>query len=202
MRYAEHLIDSPVVCCTWERRTAEASEARVVPDACVDLIWTGERLIVAGPDTRARLVRLPAGARLVGARLRPGAAGAVLGLPADELRDMSPDAGDVLGLDTADELLDELAAGADPHALLIDSVARRAVALDALVLAAIAALDRARRARRDRRPRPCSPCSPRSPPSTVLAVLAAIFALDRARRDRGPRPAARPRAPAWRRSSG
>jgi AraC-like DNA-binding protein len=144
MAYVERLVASPVVCCTWEQRTAEAIEQRVVPDACVDLIWTGARLLVAGPDTQARFERLPAGAHLAGARLRPGAAGAVLGLPASELRDVSPDAADVLGRDAVDPLLERLAAGADPHALLIEALVRRHAALDPLVGAAIAALDRPR----------------------------------------------------------
>ena len=68
-------------------------------------------------------MKLAPGSRLVGVRLRPGAAGVVLGLPASELRDASPEAADVLGRDVAAALLDELAAGADPHALL-----RRALA--------------------------------------------------------------------------
>jgi AraC-like DNA-binding protein len=82
------------------------------------------------------------GARLVGVRLRPGVAGAALGLPADELRDVSPDAADVLGPDAVDRLAERLAAGADPHALLLDAVARAAGPPDPLVQAAIVALDR------------------------------------------------------------
>jgi AraC-like DNA-binding protein len=142
--YAEHFVASPVVCCTWEQRTTQAIEQRVVPDACVDLIWSGERLIVAGPDTQARLVRLAAGACLVGARLRPGAAGAVLGLPASELCDISPDAADVLGCDATYALLEALDAGSHPHALLVDVLTHRRPGLDPLVRAAIAALDRPR----------------------------------------------------------
>jgi AraC-like DNA-binding protein len=145
MAYVEHLVASPVVACTWEQVTTGAHEQRVVPDACVDLIWTGERLTIAGPDTRPRLVALAPGSRLVGVRLRAGAAGAVLGLPAWELRDCSADAHDVLGSDVASALLDALAAACDPHALLLDAVARRGVReLDPLVWAAIRALARPR----------------------------------------------------------
>jgi AraC-like DNA-binding protein len=144
MGYIEHRINSTLICCTWERTSAQESEARVVPDACVDLIWTADRLIVAGPDTRPRLVPVPAGARLVGVRLRPGAAGAVLGLPASELRDISPDAADVLGAQESDELLDALHAGEDPHRRLAAALTRRGAAADPLVRAAICALDRPR----------------------------------------------------------
>lgn len=142
-RYSEHELSSPLACCTWEQVTAVATQQRVVPDACVDLIWSGERLTIAGPDTRARLVALEPGARLVGVRLRPGATGAVLGLPAGELRDASTNAADVLGPDQAEALLGALCAGEDPHALLLAAVERRgAVALDPVVRAAVAALDR------------------------------------------------------------
>ncbi len=144
--YREQLVSSPLVSCTWEQRTTGAWEQRVVPDACVDLIWSGERLTIAGPDTRARLVALAPGARIVGVRLRPGVAGEVLGLPAGELRDVAPDAGEVLGRDRAEALLDALAgagAGEDPHAILLGAIERRgASGPDPLVRAAVAALDR------------------------------------------------------------
>jgi len=146
--YSERVLSSPLASCTWEQVTAIASEQRVVPDACVDLIWSGERLTIAGPDTQARLVALAPGARLVGVRLRPGVAGAVLGLPASELRDVAPDAADVLGPYSAEALIDSLRAGEDPHALLLSAVEHRALGLDPavgvdpLVRAAVAALDR------------------------------------------------------------
>ncbi len=143
MSYIEHVVGSPLVACTWEQVTTIEQEQRVVPDACVDLIWSAERLIIAGPDTTARLVRLPPGARLVGARLRPGAAAAVLGLPVSELRDLSPEASEVLGNDVATGLLERLSTGADPHALLRDVCEPRTVP-DPLVQAAIARLGRPR----------------------------------------------------------
>jgi AraC-like DNA-binding protein len=142
-RYSERVLASPLACCTWEQVTTAAWEQRVVPDACVDLIWSGERLSIAGPDTRARLVALEPGARLVGVRLRPGVAGAALGLPASELRDASPDAADVLGHDRVQALLEALHAGEDPHALLLATVeVGGAVDLDPVVRVAVAALDR------------------------------------------------------------
>jgi AraC-like DNA-binding protein len=44
-------------------------------------------MIVAGPDTRAHLTPVRAGARYVGVRFRPGQGPGVLGVPAAELRD-------------------------------------------------------------------------------------------------------------------
>ena len=125
--YVERLVASPLVACTWERITQSATELRIVPDACVDLVWQGHELTIAGPDSAARVVTLTPGWRTVGARLRPGAAGPVLGIPAAELRDVTPDAADVLGRDVAAALGDALAAGADPHAMLLRALELRGV---------------------------------------------------------------------------
>ena len=145
MRYVEHPVGSPLVACTWEQTTVARHEQRVVPDACVDLIWSGKGLSVAGPDTRARVVALSPGSRLVGVRLRPGGAGAVLGLPASELCDTSPDAADVLGREVAAALLEALAGGQGPHVLLRRAVTPRgACEPDPLVAAAVRALGRPR----------------------------------------------------------
>ena len=145
MSYAERLVASPLVACTWERVTEGPGEQRVVPDGCVDLIWSGERLTVAGPDTRPRIVALAPRSRIIGVRLRPGVAGSVLGLPASELRDASPEAADVLGREAAEALLDALAAGRDPHALLLRAVqASGAREPDPIVRAAVLALGRPR----------------------------------------------------------
>lgn len=145
MAYSERIVSSPLACCTWEQVTEAAHEQRVVPDGCVDLIWSGERLSIAGPDTRARIAMLAPGTHIVGVRLRPGAAGAVLGLPASELRDQAPDAADVLGRDVAAALLETLSGGEDPHALLLRVLELRgAREPDPLVAAAIQALGRPR----------------------------------------------------------
>src|SRR5690242_9284114 len=143
MAYVEHLVASPLISCTWEQLIDAPHTQRIVPDACVDVIWSGRRLSIAGPDTRARVAALDPGTHIVGVRLRPGLAGAVLGLPASELCDESPDADEVLGRDETEALLAELHAGADPHAVLrwaVELRARRAP--DPLVGAAITALDR------------------------------------------------------------
>jgi AraC-like DNA-binding protein len=74
----------------WYRRIGRdeaARPVRVMPDGCIDLLWTGGELLVAGPDTSAWLGRLPAGREIVGLRFRPGAAPPILGVPASELVD-------------------------------------------------------------------------------------------------------------------
>lgn len=141
MSYVERPLASPLISCTWEQTAADAREQLVVPDACTDLVLTAAALHVAGPDTTARVVALPAGARVVGVRLRPGTAGPVLGITAEALRDAQPDAADILGADAVARLLDAVAAGGDPHALLVGALTARAAAPDPLVAAAVAALD-------------------------------------------------------------
>ena len=145
MSYIERLVASPLVACTWEQIEPAARELRIVPDACVDLIWSGEELSIAGPDTRARVVALAPGTRFVGVRLRPGVAGAVLRVPASELCNCTADAAEVVGYEVAAPLLEALAGGGDPHALLLQAVLERGVrAPDPLVRAAVAALGQPR----------------------------------------------------------
>jgi AraC-like DNA-binding protein len=68
--------------------TVSAGRARrILPDGCMDLVWDGEHLAIAGPDTVAFLSRRPAGAAAAGLRFAPGAMPLVLGVPAHALRD-------------------------------------------------------------------------------------------------------------------
>ncbi|GAA3761613.1 helix-turn-helix transcriptional regulator [Plantactinospora mayteni] len=69
-------------------RTADAGPGRVLPDGCMDLIWSSRSgLLVAGPDTVAQVAAGPAGERYVGLRFPPGTGPAVFGLPAHAVRD-------------------------------------------------------------------------------------------------------------------
>ncbi|MER0241142.1 helix-turn-helix transcriptional regulator [Streptomyces sp. HSW2009] len=72
----------------WERRAVVGTGlVRVLPDGCMDLLWHDGQLVIAGPDTRAHLVRDRPGAVHVGLRFAPGVGPGVFGLPASELRD-------------------------------------------------------------------------------------------------------------------
>jgi AraC-like DNA-binding protein len=75
--------------CVWTQPTRPAGLQRVVPDGCIDIIWSRSdgMLEVAGPDTRARMVPMAEDNELVAVRFLPGRAPAVLGIPADALRD-------------------------------------------------------------------------------------------------------------------
>lgn len=127
----------PLVACLWENEAMRHRLQPVVPDGCVDLVWLGTAgLVVAGADTGPRLAG-PVGAPACGIRLRPGAAGAVLGLPASEVRDQQVPA-DLLWSEPGVRLAEALA-GAEPArclGLLTEAVLRRGAAPDPLVVAA------------------------------------------------------------------
>jgi AraC-like DNA-binding protein len=86
------------IACLWIHR-ADGAPVRVMPDACVDIVWrSGEGAVVAGPDTASWISSTRPGEVFVGARLLPGAGGAALGVPLSELRDQRVPLRD-LGLD-------------------------------------------------------------------------------------------------------
>jgi len=74
---------APLLACTW---TTVARGGRILPDGCADVVWDGTDLVIAGPATIA-LDSPIAGTEVFGVRFRLGAAGAGLGLPAEELAD-------------------------------------------------------------------------------------------------------------------
>jgi AraC-like DNA-binding protein len=81
--YREHDAPLELLQCTWVHRGAAV--AHIVPDACLDLMWNGRALLVAGPDTRAVAQRVSG--TIHGVRFKTGCAPAVLGVPASALRD-------------------------------------------------------------------------------------------------------------------
>jgi AraC-like DNA-binding protein len=141
MRYGE-IAPPPAlashVACLWWRRGASS---RVLPDGCVDLVWTGADVVVAGPATRPVVPRVPPGGLKLGVRFRVGAAGAGLGLPAGELLDSSAPLGHIWA--EGDDLAERVAAASGARAqlaVLVGAVARRlapAAAPDPLVRAAV-----------------------------------------------------------------
>lgn len=127
----------------WRRRAA--GELRIVPDGCMDLIWTGGTLLVAGPDTRAHIASGTAGAVVTGLRFAPGTAAAVLGVPASALRDQRVALQDLWAADRVGRLAERVAATAAPGRAL-EAVAEdrlRGGHAPAPVLRAIVALLRA-----------------------------------------------------------
>jgi AraC-like DNA-binding protein len=76
--------------CLWVRvGTGELdSFARIVPDGCMDLLWSERAGLVAiGPNTTAFVSPLEPGGSVLGVRLHPGAAPPLFGIRAPELLD-------------------------------------------------------------------------------------------------------------------
>src|SRR4051794_99664 len=121
------------VRCVWRRRIGPGEAAgpiRIVPDGCMDLMWGPDGLVVAGPDLVAQVSRQPAGTEFVGLRFHPGAAPALLGVPAAELVGARPSAAALWGERPARGLtarLDE-ADGPTTRGELLQMVARRLLA--------------------------------------------------------------------------
>jgi len=132
-----------IVGCLWQNDQVRSKPQLVVPDGCVDLVWFGsEGLKVVGADTGPHIVE-PQASSTAGIRLRPGAAGAVLGIPASEVRDQQVDVSLVWGPPT--EVTTEVMASTAPArrlGLLARQVLRRRAAPDPLVVAAARRLAR------------------------------------------------------------
>jgi AraC-like DNA-binding protein len=81
----DHLCEH--VVCFWHSRSgAEPETGRVLPDGCVDVIWSGEQSpCVAGPMTAAFQTTSDPGAEIIGVRLRPGVAHHILDISARDL---------------------------------------------------------------------------------------------------------------------
>ena len=129
-----------VVRCLWLRE-GSGDEVLVLPDGCLDVLVRDGRALIAGPDTAPVPVTVAPGELVAGVRLRPGAGGAALGVPADELRDRRVTLEALWGAagrETGER------AGNDPVAL-VDALRGRlaAAAPDPRVLAAARRLGRA-----------------------------------------------------------
>ena len=103
-----------VVNAVWSTGVAAtAVSSRILPDAHIDIVWDGEWLRVAGPDTTARVEALPPGRAVIGLQLASGAALGVLGVPASAVRDDRVDLADLWGTGLVEPLVDTLHAATD-----------------------------------------------------------------------------------------
>lgn len=90
MPYRERATSVPAAVL-WQHAIGPApGPMRILPDGCLDLVWDGQRLFVAGPDSTARWHESPAGASYTALRFSDGTGPALLGVPAHELRDRTP----------------------------------------------------------------------------------------------------------------
>lgn len=117
------------LACVWSvRHDAPARVKPIVPDACIDLIWSSYdgSVHVAGPDSAPFMAALRPGEEFAGVRFRPGAAAEVLGVPAGTIRDRRVWLRELWGRD-ADRIAEMVATAADRPRALEALVARRAV---------------------------------------------------------------------------
>lgn len=147
--YAEHAPPAalrPFVACLWTRDHVPVGSGahHVLPDGCVDVMVTvgadGAVAEVVGTMTRAFVAPAAGDTRFVAARLRPGAARRLLGVPAHALTDGSasladvwPDAGVLLDgatdLDATRARLTDLLVRRAAHATAPPAAVREAVRL-------------------------------------------------------------------------
>jgi AraC-like DNA-binding protein len=114
-----------LVACAW---VSHDRAVRVLPDACVDVVFSEGRVVVAGPATVVDVAEASPGQPRVGVRFRVGAAGAALGLPVGELRDAGVPLAALWGRDVARRITDRVAAApsrADALLALIGGLAPR-----------------------------------------------------------------------------
>lgn len=128
--------------------TPDGRAARpVLPDGCMDLLFSEGRLLVAGPDTRAHVVEGPPRS-WAGVRFFPGTAPALLGVPAHELRDSRVDLADLWPAARVRRLLDRVAAAPDPatglETIALDRAAQPAAGPDPLLHRLVEQLDEGR----------------------------------------------------------
>jgi AraC-like DNA-binding protein len=120
-------------------------EKRVLPDGCMDLLWDGREITIAGADTRAQVFSAPAGSAMTGLRFAPGYAPRVLGVPADAFTDQHVPLDAIWSPTRVREVTDTVAASTDPGVAL-ETVTFETVAepdVDAALVNEIAALARA-----------------------------------------------------------
>jgi hypothetical protein len=131
------------VACVWANNGGARA---VLPDGCVDVVWTGSVVVVAGPSTRAFVPAVEPGETTVGVRFRVGAAGTVLGLPVGQLVDRSPRLAAVVNQSKELEARCAEATSASRRLLLLTAAVGRLLAdarpVDPLVRAGITELRR------------------------------------------------------------
>jgi AraC-like DNA-binding protein len=125
----EERATSVVGAVLWQRQIDSIPAVTpILPDGCLDLLWDGNRLFVAGPDTAARVHRSPAGTTYIALRFSGGLGPTLLGIPADELRDRTANLDELWSGRLARELTEQVEG--DPAAGLQEWVVARAARCD------------------------------------------------------------------------
>ncbi len=95
--------------CAWAHRMPDLGPASivVVPDGCVDVIWSETGLRVAGPDRVYQVETLTHDASIIGYRFQPGVAARWLGVPLSALVNQRVPLAELWGRE-ADLMADEI----------------------------------------------------------------------------------------------
>jgi AraC-like DNA-binding protein len=102
----------------WEREAGQGGPARILPDGCIDIVFSPSRgLRLVGANTVAFLSDVEPAEIVVGARMVPGGAPALLGIAAEDQLDRRMPLRDVIGDDGA-RLEQRLSEARDPVATL------------------------------------------------------------------------------------
>jgi AraC-like DNA-binding protein len=129
--------------CVWERADARGEGARILPDGCIDVVFSPSRgLRLIGANTVAFISDVEPGEPVIGARLVPGAAPALLGVAAEPVLDRRPPLSELLG-DEGRRLQALLYESADRVAILrawLTERATHASAPDPLIAATVAGM--------------------------------------------------------------
>lgn len=128
MTYRERRVDVPGTVLWQKTDHAAPQPSRILPDGCLDMIWDGQRLFVAGPDSTARLHTGPPAATYVGLRFARGVGPALVGVPADEVLDLTPDLAQLWPAAEARVLTERVAA--DPGVAMLAWATRRLASLE------------------------------------------------------------------------
>ncbi len=115
------------IACVWGSRHGLLPQTKaIVPDGCIDLIWSShdEAVHVAGPDTEPFAAQLRPAEEFAAVRFRPGAAAPVLGIPSSAIRDARVPLAELWGRDAA-RIADSVALAADRSRTLEALVAQR-----------------------------------------------------------------------------
>ncbi|QUQ71292.1 helix-turn-helix domain-containing protein [Kutzneria sp. CA-103260] len=123
----------------WSRVVDEPQTHRILPDGCLDLIWSDGHLLVAGPDTVAQEMTSPAGRVYAGLRFMPGTGPSVFGVPAHELRDSRVRLDHIWPQRLVDGLTARVSGASDRTAALLD-IARPRIEVDPITAAVVAGL--------------------------------------------------------------
>jgi AraC-like DNA-binding protein len=91
---------------------------RVLPDGCMDLLWSGDGIVIAGPDTHAHVFARRPGVAVTGLRFAPGFAPRVIGAPAHTFTNERVPLDTVWRSSLVRRLEDDLSASDDPGAAL------------------------------------------------------------------------------------